>query len=400
MQGNMLSSTAVCVLSLTLLSCGRNESSDSGTTEQGVPSNLITEVEAWRASGGVADPRELSPRPSGAGGRNAAGMHRSIAGSFVNLSANDRNLLNDPWIASVHSLEYLLESFERELPVIHDAVQVPYCNWETPPAESRTAAVEYLTQVRSMGRLLVVEAIVRADQKDLDGAAKSLVAIMRLGDQAAAESHTIGIQMRQALDALATGAIRQIFEKSGEIPSAIATALEARDYREYLRRSMIHEGSLAIVAVRKAAGGDATGPIEEQAIPQDLADGLVWYLSTMRSFMEQAGLPYYEQDTAMRVKPMPASARLPEGLSTFEEIGRNCKVTASIENQTNIARLAIRLRAHRAAQGAYPDPANFEVPNDALTGRPIEYWRYTDNFVLRAGIAGLRGESSEYEWEW
>ncbi len=394
----------LCIVGMAslLTSCGERDGAQVSPEPSGAaaPAAVIAEIGAWRAGGGVQHPSNLVPRPSGTNSRNAADMYRSISSAFANLPSSDVEMMRDPWSASVRSLEYLLESFERELPVIHDAVQVPYCNWETPPADSRTAAVEYLTQVRSTGRLLVVEAIVRAEQGDLDGAATSLVAIMRLGDQAASEFHAIGVQMRQALDAVATGAIRQIFEKSDEIPSAIAITLDTRNYREYLRRSMIYEGSLAIQSVRNAAGGDTTGSIEQQPIPQDLADGLVWYLSTMQSFIDQSSLPYYEQTAAQKVKPMPASARLPDGLSTFEEIERNSRVAASIENQTNIAHLAIRLRAYRAAHGAYPDSANFEVPNDAITGRPIEYWKYTDKFVLRGRIAGLRGESSEYEWEW
>lgn len=389
----------MCVMSV---SCGRSETKETSPETSGTaaPAAVIAEIGAWKAAGGVEHPSGLAPRPSGRDSRNAAEMYRSISGSFADLSPNDAELLSDPWSASVRSLEYLLESFERELSLIHEAVQVPYCNWGTPLTESRTAAVEYLTQVRAMGRLLVVEAVVRADQNDLEGAATSLVAIMRLGDQTASESHTVGIQMRQALDALATDSIRRIFESKDTIPAVIAAALDARDYRSYLRRSLIHEGSLAIVAVRKAAGGDAAGPIEQQPIPQDLADGLVWYLNTMRSFIEQSRLPYYEQAVATRVKPMPAAARLPAGLSTFEDIERICKVTASIGNQTNVARFAIRLRGHRAAHGAYPEPSEMKIPGDLLTGRPIEYWKYTDKFVLRASMAGLRGETSEYEWEW
>lgn len=394
----------LCIVGMAslLTSCGERDGAQVSPEPSGAaaPAAVIAEIGAWRAGGGVQHPSNLVPRPSGTNSRNAADMYRSISSAFANLPSSDVEMMRDPWSASVRSLEYLLESFERELAVIHDAIEVPYCNWETPLTESRTAAVEYLTQVRAMGRLLVVQAIVRADQNDLDGAAMSLVAIMRLGDQAASESHTIGIQMRQALDALATDTVRRIFESKDIIPPVIAATLDARDYRAYVRRSLIHEGSLAIQAVRKAAGGDATGPIDQQPIPQDLADGLVWYLSTMRSFIEQSSLPYYEQTTARQVKPMPASARLPDGLSTFEDIERICKVAASVENQTNVARLAIRLRGHRAAHGAYPDSANFEVPNDALTGRPIEYWKYTDKIVLRGRIAGLRGESSEYEWEW
>ena len=121
---------------------------------------------------------------------------------------------------------------------------------------------------------------------------------------------------------------------------------------------------------------------------------------SMRSFIEQSNLSYHEQVVSRRVKPMPASARLPDGMSTFEDIERICKVAASVENQTTVARLALRLRAHRAAHGEYPDPSSYTVPDDLLTGLPIEYRRYSDGFVLRASMAGLRGESFEYEWEW
>ncbi|GEM_PF-5200051 len=382
------------------LSCAKSKSSEDTASSKGPPSDLLAEFASWKSIGGVLDPRELKPKPLTAGAVNAADLYASVAGAFDGLSAGDSALLDDPWEATPRSLQYLLESFDRHLPVIHEALAVPYCNWGTHVEQGRDASVEYLRQVRSMARLLAIEAIVRANSGDLEGAAGSLKDIMRLADQGACESHVMGILMRNALDALATDTARRIFAKSDSIPSGFSEALARRAYATYVGRALIYEGSIAVATVRTAAGGNAIGPVEEQAIPKDLADGLIWYLSTLRSYIDELNQPYFQRTAASRRSPMPSSARLPDGLARFEDIDRICRVGASIENQCAVTSTAIQLRAYRKVHGEYPDPQSYSVPTDALTGKPIEYLKYTDGFLLRASMAGLRGESADYEWEW
>lgn len=82
------------------------------------------------------------------------------------------------------------------------------------------------------------------------------------------------------------------------------------------------------------------------------------------------------------------------------QFDRMCRWAASAENHATVARLAFQLRESKAKNGAYPDPRDFPTPNDMLTGRPIDYSRTTDGFVLRFAYVGIDGNRVDVDWEW
>lgn len=382
-----------------LVSCGRSQGEEEAGPSTAAPGSVLAEVAAWRAIGGVTDARSLALKPGT--GRNAADMHRPLIDIMATMSAGDKALVTSPWTAPVGSLKYVLESYERELATVGEALSLPYCNWGSRFEDGMEMELPHLAFSRSVARLLVADAVVKSDAGDYQGAAKSLQDILRLSDQVGTDPLAIVIAVRFSLDRSAIDGMHQRFYEEGLNEAlGIGQVIAGRNYRAELKRALLGEGAIGIDMYRKAAGGDAGSPIEEQPMSPAVADELVWYLRTVRLFVEQANRPYYDM-TALAETPRKPAGQVVEPESTDPaQFDRMCRWAASAENYAAVARLALKLREHKAKNGEYPDPREFKTPNDMLTGRPIGYDRFSDGFILRFAHVDFEGNRTDAEWEW
>ncbi len=395
---HLLSLAAVLGL---LFSCGKSKEEEPvAAAPVGPPAAVMAEIAAWKAVGGVTDLRDLAPKPAAPGTPNAAELHRPLIDVLGSMSESEQTLVHDVWESPITSLKYVVESYEKELATIKEAVALPYCNWGTNFEEGPDAKLPYLSYGRTAARLLTADARVRAAGGDYDGAAHSLLGILRLADQCASEPLTICVLVRISLDALAAEGIKNILKDQTTAPSDLLDSLLNRNHRAYLRKAYLAAGADAIHAQVKLAGGTQTTLVAEQSMSDAIAKGLIWDLQTLRLFAEQSNRPHYQMTAPTDAQPLPADARVPELHMDIAMLSRVSSNAAGVENLVNEAILALQLREYKAKHGEYPDPATFKVPDDALTGEPIVYLRRADGFTLRVARAGLSGQNDEYEWEW
>lgn len=380
-------------------SCGKNGTEGGAASVTAAPASVLAEIATWKSIGGVVDARQLASKS--AAGRNAADLHRPLIGLMTALPPSDDGVLKFPWETPVSSLMYLLESYERELATTREALGVAQCNWGLPYEQGVDMEVPHLAYCRNIARLLVVEAIVRKEAGDFAAAADSLIDILRLSDQIATDGVAIVMAVRFSLDKMAIDGLNQLFYEEGLAEAKrVVEVLGNRQYRTDIRKALLGEGAMGIVLYRKAAGGDAAGPIEEQAMSAAAANELVWYLKMTRSFVEQANRPYYEM-TALAESPRKPFGQVVEPQYTDPaQFDRMSRWAASAENYAAVARLATQLREHHEKHGEYPEPRGFRTPSDMLTGRPIGYDRFSDGFVLRFAHVDFEGNWTDAEWEW
>lgn len=389
-----------------LFSCGQGEEEpeSAAAAPVGPPAAVMAEIAAWQAVGGKIALRDLAAKPATPGTRNAADLHKPLIDLMKGIPMSDIELIGDPWGSSASSLEYVLETYEKELATLKEALALPSCNWQTPSEEGQEVLVPHLSYARTMARLLVCEARVRTEAGDFDAAAESILNILRLSEQVANEPLSISVLVAGALDAFAIEAIERFLEKSERIPASLLESLKTRRPRTRLREAFLCEGTMMISTFVELAGGSPTTPIAEQSMSEPVAQGLVWTLATIRLFVEQSDRPLWQKTDEAEARPKPSSAMLPEmpfGMSfdagTFARLS---STSASFENNLSLAITALQLREHKAKHGEYPDPRTFKTPEDVFTGRPIEYVRGASGFTLVAERAGLTGQRDQYVWEW
>lgn len=393
--------TMACIAACALqTSCSKSESADDApaASATSAPAAVVSEIAVWKSVGGVTDARELAPK--GSGGRNAADLHRPLIEVMKSMSSADEAMIKDPWGTDPGTLKYVLESYERELSTIREALALPYCNWNAQYEQGMDMELPHLAYSRSVARLLVVEAIVRADADDYQGAAASIQEIFRLSDQVATDPIALVMAVRFSLDQLALEAIHQLFyEKGLDQIDGLRQTLANRNYRSDIRKALLGEGAIGIGMYRTKAGG-ATNPIEQQPMSAAVADELVWYLRMTRSFVDQAMQPYYQMSALADAPPRPGSAVVEERFTSADQFDRMCRWAAGAENYAAAAQLALELRERKEKTGAYPDAADVTTPRDALTGEQIGYTRKGDGFVIRFSHFGFGGTQTDNEWEW
>jgi len=406
MSHRLATLTALAWSSCLFFSCGKSESEEepAAAAPVGPPAAVMAEIAAWRGVGGTTDLRDLATKPAAPGTRNAADLHNPLIEIMQGMSMPDRELIGDPWESPVTSLKYVLETYETELATIKEALALPYCNWGTDFEDGQQALMPHLSYTRTMARLLACEARVRADAGDFDAAAESILNVLSLSEQVAAESVSLAMLISGSIDALAIEVIERFFEKSERLPPALIAALKKRQPRSQLRKAYLGEGTMMISAFVELAGGAPTTPVAQQSMSEPVAEGLVWTLQTIRLFVEQSDRPLWQKTDEAEARPKPTSAMLPEmpfGMSfdagTFARLSHT---SASFENNLSLAITALQLREHKARHGEYPDPRSFKTPEDVFTGRPIEYVRGTSGFTLVAERAGLTGQRDQHVWEW
>ncbi len=389
-----------------LIGCGRSETNEdqAAVSPVGPPAVVLAEIAAWQALGGKIDLRDLATPPAAPGARNAADLHKPLINLMQGMSMSDGDLIGDPWGSPAGSLKYVLETYEKELATLKEALALPYCNWQTPFDDGQKVLMPHLSYSRTMARLLACEARVRVDAGQFDEAAESILDILRLSEHVAAEPVSISYLVSGSIDALAIEAIERFLKDHDRIPTSLLTALQKRRLRPMLRQALLNEGTMMISEFVELAGGAPAAPVAQQSMSEPVAEGLVWTLQTIRLFVEQSDRPLWRKTDEAEARPKPTSAMLPEmpfGMSfdagTF---GRLSRTSASFENNLIVAITALQLREHKASHGEYPDPGTFKTPDDAFTGRPIEYVRGSSGFTLTASRAGLSGQLDQHVWEW
>lgn len=400
----VLASAGVVAL---LIGCGRGETHEeqAAASPAGPPAAVLSEIAAWQAVGGKINLRDLAAKPAAPGTRNAADLHKPLIDLMKGMPMSDIELIGDPWESPVGSLEYVLETYEKELATLKDALALPYCNWQTPFfEEGQEVRVPHLSYARTMARLLVCEARVRTEAGDLEAAAESILNILRLSEHVAPEPLSISMLVAGSIDAFAIEAIERFLEDQERIPPALLDALRKRRPRARLRDALLAEGTMMISEFVELAGGSPTTPVLEQPMSEPVGEGLVWTLQVIRLFVEQSDRPLWQKTDEAEARPKPSSAMLPEmpfGFSfdagTFARLSRTA---ASFENNLSLAITALQLHEHKARHGEYPDPGSFRTPEDVFTGRPIEYVRGASGFTLVAERAGLTGQRDQHVWEW
>lgn len=259
-----------------------------------------------------------------------------------------------------------------------------------------------LGQIRAVARAIELRAKWELHNKDYDAALEWAARGFRLSEQTAAEGTLIAGMVRIAVSTMAFNTLQDVLYDAPidvTVPSEITEFLASADWGEAARYAIATE---RVLAERFAAVRPAT------SVQNFQHDSMMFHHWTMMSAMEDAALIGDLDKRAAAIEAiqdgypkMDADSSILNAVTTFFSGG---KATAAIllpamdrglmgfdraQAETDLARIAIRLREYKRENGNYPDILDqlrwADIPIDRFgrAGEPYLYRRDGgDGFVL------------------
>lgn len=296
-------------------------------------------------------------------------------------------------------------------------------DWESGPA----VTLPHLAKFRAGARLLCTYAALLAEEGETHKALDICAVCLRMSRHAASEPCLISQLVAIAMQDLALERMQQIaFDQPVSVSAAsdLIKLLGQMDLQAAYKRAMIGETAFGWSvfqqvrnepsAVLQVLGGDLDQQQRDALVArystpegQDLLDlDELRYLRAMRQWVEACALPSREAAKAWEdIEPQIQGG----GIFTrvlMPALGKMVQKRDAARAHLDIARIALALKAHKAAHGKYPETLDdlqksldWQLPQDVLTGWEFAYNRADEGFILHSqnDAADARGVRSA-EW--
>ena len=283
----------------------------------------------------------------------------------------------------------------------------------------------HLAKLREMARVLHVESLALADQRDYAGAAENALLTMELADVLTGEPVLLSQLVRIAMCSIACSTARDALPPGACPPEALGPLLAYAGQagnRQALADSLSGEGVLQLVnfdQIREDTGGGTfalpPGEVEDEvgALPFAIYFsplGTPWMnmdeatsIETIARLAEVSALPYYEAQPILaeieaNIEALPAT-RILSRVSLPAYI-RPAEAQARHEALLDLTQLGLLVEQHHAENGAYPESLNAvtggQPPLDPFTGDPYRYVLTDDGFTLYSVGCNLRDDGGRH----
>jgi hypothetical protein len=312
--------------------------------------------------------------------------------------------IGKPW-PDLHLAEKHLTQRSKTLELLHQASAVGgQARYPVDFRDGFSTLLTHAQDARELGRLLQLEALVRAHRGDAAGAAQSILGIFALARSLENEPCIISQLVSAAIEAVGIGELMSVV---GRLPFSESTLtrfqkeLRVRSYERSCYRGLLGERVMGIMALEDPSTVGLP-PADAMMLRVMGRVDCEWYLQTMQRMIRASQLPLhealaeFESMTAqlpttgekfaggrfrLRMAPF-ARQFLPSLEWTGHSFGR-----AAARNFVADAALAVehfRQRHNRLPENLsrlVPDLLPF-VPIDPFDGRPIRYRIEPDGFVV------------------
>jgi len=315
-----------------------------------------------------------------------------VVGSAEPLAPGERWSPDEAAAASDH-----LGRFESELSVIHEAVQLDHgctqVNWSTPMLQTNMPG---LSELRSVGKVLALEALLAAQQGDSEQASAIVRDTSRI-ERAIDDNPTmIGQLVRLAVRANFMDCAEETVNLCGLGDRDLAELdelLRQENVRTQYKRGLLVERVIYIEDLGWAmAGGDQDGiaKIAARCIPGFASEILVLELGVYNKLLDAIDGPDPQALAAFDLAIQEA-ADLPRRCVMLKwllpSLRRSCVLSMRCVGMQRALRAALAAERFRLATGRWPDDLSALVPQyldavpvDPFDGQPIRFKR-TDEGV-------------------
>ena len=385
---------------------------------EAVEKRVAAKLAEVAASGAPVKVTQLARAPI-PDGENAAVLYRkafallSKDDHFYNDVAYGRVDLSKPENAKKAEVALTQSAEARDL--IHRAVKMPKCDWQTDWSKGIDASHEY-TRLRTCSQLLAFESELRMRHGRTDDALAACRDNFLLA-KSANDPIMLAALMRVSISATAFHSLTRVLDSGQPSPNlarSVAAALAKQDpvaaYAEAIKGGRASDLSV-FDEVRAApdpmaAISELTG--EKHAVPKPtrtarnkafirwmLASDKNAYLEIMNRYIQASAKPYREvaHEPLFTSNPVDKLPEVPPCVLTrllvSSRQGKEQAWRDSVVAKLGLARAALLLKAYRAEHGSYPETLESlgklegkPLPSDPFTGKPFVYHRQGAGFLL------------------
>lgn len=267
----------------------------------------------------------------------------------------------------------------------------------------------HLARMRELARVLGKEAIIKAQEKNMDEAIEDIVAGMRLGDALVCEPVLISQFVRVGIYGTMNGAVCDAFapgDLSREQVRRLVEHMAGADHRQAYADALAGEAFVGLTGFGQIRGGAARllregfsgkditeyGPFSSDLVPPLLNLDEQTYAETMKRIAEAAELPYAEgvgtlEEIERSTETLPVTRFFSRML--LPSVARACRTQARHEAALDLTQIGLLLELYYAEHGTYPETLDAiaadlggSVPNDVFTGEPYHYQPADGSFLL------------------
>ena len=302
-----------------------------------------------------------------------------------------------------------------------DAGDAPNCDWGLDYSEGIELLMPQLSPLRTMAKIVMAQTKIRTESADYNQALDLCLSVHKAGSHVAGGglliSHLVGI----SLNALANQGIvdilphisdnpeilirlrGQVFDVSGKFPSITASlnrdlSVCGQDIRKE-RVNHILDTSGDFIPKEKAQ-------IIRRADEEFFKANKEYFLGHQAALLTAIELPYpksYEQLEHLREKLSRDSKNNPNAILTNLFVAAIDRILClDIRNKThfNAIKTAIEIYLIMDKTGKLPDALPAGLPGDLFSGKPFQYEKTADGFILRCQGKDLsKDEIYKYEFK-
>jgi hypothetical protein len=276
-------------------------------------------------------------------------------------------------------VESLLDEYSEAMQLLHEASEKgPIARFPTQLDQGFSMLLPHTQNLRNGARVLVLEIHARAHAGDAQGAAKSIRACFRMSRAIEREPFLVSQLVRIACGKMALQAISDLLphnDFSDDDLALLQETIRESDYRNGIRRALVGERAMGIVAFRNAP-----------SLPVNNED-LARYLEIVTKLADALNTSWTEGlETAAQIRADVQIAspldqiRFPRSALLLPSVDASFEAGARAEALRDTVDVAIAAERYRLAHGKSPESIPELVPRylasapiDPFDGQPIRY---------------------------
>jgi len=305
----------------------------------------------------------------------------------------------------LEDIAWYIEKNAEAISLLHEAAIITECRYPVDMTEGPGMLLSHLARLRQGARLLKLEAILAAEQGDMERAVRAVTSSLAMAHALKEEPILISRLVRIACNSISCGSLERVLSRvslSDDQLARLASALASEEDIEAMTRVIVGErcSGMSIFlnpdsfTMIGGGGGELskiTGMLYHASGLRDL--DLNAYLGIMNVYVEQAKRPFPERfimdddEVEKMIRDLPKYCILTRMLTpalarAYQEDGKKIA-------QLRCAMLAVAIERYRLAHEILPEnlddlvPECIEaIPLDPFDGKPLRFKKQEKGYVV------------------
>lgn len=355
---------------------------------------------------------------------NAAVLYYRASLSYTTNSTIEKKLLEliKGDIGIDEEIKTYVQSNKNWIKQFVDAGEAPHCDWGIDYSEGLATLAPPYASLRNIARIVLVQAKIAAESTDYKRALDLCLSVHKAGAHICnAElliSHLVGISLNGTANQCIVDILPQISDSPDMLIWLKNRVYDVSERFPSVKVSINNDLRICAQDICKKKAEDIIFEMAGDFIPKDkrqiIRNGDEEFFKANKEYlMEHLGslltaidLPYpqsYEQLVRLKEKLSSDSKNNPKAILTdlfVPAIDRVLCLDVRSKTHFNAIKTAIEVYLIKAKTGKLPDALPAGLPGDLFSGKPFQYEKTADGFILRCQSKDLsKDEIYKYEFK-